>query len=162
MVFKELTDVPLLLQHAALEDPNKLRQARASVNFRGVNAAVNSIMIWHVQPVLDVRANGVTAPGYSSFHSQTNPIFDPAVTLANKFATMDLDPGTFCAPEFQHSASPNPCYYHDSFMTGHNNPRFGAVPVGAAAQAPLPHVSLSVGTQRYVNKNLPALYDPGT
>jgi hypothetical protein len=41
-------------------------------------------------------------------------MFDPVVTLANKFATMDLDPGTFCAPEYQYSALSNPMYYDDS------------------------------------------------
>ena len=121
------------LQHAALEDSNKIHEARSSSNARGVNAAVNFIITWHVQPVLDVRVNGVTAPSYGSFLSQTNPGFGQAVTLANKFATMNLDPGTLCAPEYQQGAVLNPMYDSDPSLTGHNIPHFGAVPHGAAS-----------------------------
>ena len=151
---KEPTDAPLPLQLAALEDSNKIRQTRASANVRGVNAAIHLITIWHIQPVFDIRANGVTIPDYSNFHSRTNPIFDPAVTLANKFATMDIDPGTFCTPAYQHGALSNPMYYGDPSLTVHNIPHFGVIPVCAAA------VNLGVYNQHH--ENLDAMYDPET
>ena len=122
MTLKDPTNATLPLQHAALEDSNEIRQAHASANVRKVNAAVNSIMIWYVQLVLDVRATGVTTLGYGSFHSQTNHIFDLAVTLDNTFTTMDFDPRTLCAPGFQHGALSNPYYYNGPSVIGHTSP----------------------------------------
>ena len=75
-----------------------MAQARASANVKGVHAAVNSIILSYVQPVLEVRAKSVTTPGYGGFNYKTNPIFNPMVTMASKMASLDLDSGTFLAP----------------------------------------------------------------
>ena len=103
-----------------------MAQAMVSANVQGVHAAVNSIMSRHVQPILDVRANSVSTPGYGGFNSKVNPIFDPMVTMATKMESLDLDPGTFAAPEVV-CATSDPWYYPSSKF-GHNSSRFRGHP----------------------------------
>ena len=123
IMLKEPNDDPLDLANA-LPHCNEMAQAVASANVKGVHAAVNSIMIRHVNPVLDVRANSVSTPGYGGFNSKVNPIFDPMVTMATKMESLDLYPGTFAAPEVVCAVS-NPWYY-PSEEFGQNSPRFRA------------------------------------
>ena len=111
-----------------------MAQAVASTNVKGVHAAVNSILIRHAVPVLDVRANSVSTPGYGGFNSKVNPIFDPMVTMATKMESLDLDPGTFAAPEVI-CATSDPWYYPSSEF-GHNSPRFCGHPT------PFPNLAL--------------------
>ena len=105
-------------------------QARASANVKGVHAILNSIMIRHVQPVLDVHVNSVTTPGYGAFNSKTNTIFDPMITKATKLASLDLNPVTCIAPEIVCALS-NPFSYHLSEF-GHlvNAPHFDLTRLG--------------------------------
>ena len=126
ILLKEPNDDPLPLANA-LPYSNEMAQAMASANVQGVHAAVNSIMIRHVQPVLDVRANSVSTPGYGCFNSKVNPIFDPMVTMATRMESLHLDPGTFTAPEVVCAAS-NPAFYYPSSEFGHNSPRFCGMP----------------------------------
>ena len=72
MIVQEPTNESLPL-HLAVPASNKMMQARASVNIKGVHAAVNSIMIRHVQPVLEVRANRVTTPWLRRIQFQDQP-----------------------------------------------------------------------------------------
>ena len=112
MMLKEPTDDPLPLANA-LPYSNEMAQAMASANVKGVHNAVNSIMIRHVQPVIGVRANSVSTPGYGGFNSKFNPSFDPMVTMATKVASLDLEPGTFTKPGTVCAIS-NPAYYPSS------------------------------------------------
>ena len=98
MTLKEPNDDPLPLVNT-LPYCNEMARAMASANVQGVHNTVNSIMIRHVQLVHDVCANSVSTPGYRGFNSKVNPIFDPMVTMATKMESLDLDPGTFAAPE---------------------------------------------------------------
>ena len=95
IMLKEPNADPLPLDNAP-PHCNEMAQAVASANGTGVHAAVNSIMSRHVKPVLDVRANSVSTPGYGGFNSKVNPIFDPMVTMATKMESLDLDPSHFC------------------------------------------------------------------
>ena len=72
IMLKEPTDVPLPL-HVISSEFNIMFQACASSNVKGVHAPTNYIMIRHVQPVLDVRANSVTTTIHCGFNSITNP-----------------------------------------------------------------------------------------
>ena len=123
VMLKEPNDDPLNLANA-LPHCNKMAQAVASANVKGVHAAVNSIMIRHVNPVLDVRANGISTPGYGGFNSKVNPIFDPMVTMATKMESLDLDPVIFVAPEVVCETSNR--WYYPSSKFGHNSPSFRA------------------------------------
>ena len=139
---KEPNNEPLLL-HLSAPTSNEMMQANASANVNGVHAAVNSITISHVQPILKVRANSVTTPGYGGFNSKTNPSFDPMVTMSTKVTSLDLDPVTFLGPElsvlsqFGHPVLPRvdltcPGYYgipyttEQASCTRHGSSRFGA------------------------------------
>ena len=150
MILKEPTDEPLPL-HLAVPASNEMIQAFANTNVKDVHAAVNSITIRHVQPVLEVRVSSVTTPGYVEFNSTTNPIFDSMLTMATKMASLNLDHGTFITPGTVYASS-NPWYYSSSKFgdpanvshvnltrpgyygipnaaeqaagTGHNSPRF--------------------------------------
>ena len=102
-------------------------QACLSANVSGVHAVINSIMIRNIQPVVGVRANNVTTPGYGGFNSETNPIFDPMVPMTSKMASLDLDPSRFLVPRAVCALS-NPWFYPPS--------EFGC-------PAPLPHVDLT-------------------
>ena len=70
MMLKEPTDARLP-PHMILPESNKMIQARASSNVKGVHAAINIIMSRHVQSVLNIRVNSVTNPGYDGFNSTT-------------------------------------------------------------------------------------------
>ena len=122
IMLKEPNADPLPLANA-LPHCNEMAQAVVSANVKSAHAAVNLIMIRHVQPVLDVRANSVSTPGYGDFNSKVNPIFDPMVTMATKMESLDLDPGTFAAPEVVSATNP---WYYPSSEFGHNSPRFRA------------------------------------
>ena len=69
-MLKESTDNPLPLANA-LPHSNEMAHVKASAEVKGVHNAVNSIMIRHVHPVLDVRTNSVSTPGYGGFNSKT-------------------------------------------------------------------------------------------
>ena len=122
-MLKEPTDAPLSLAQV-IPYSNKMEQARASADVKDVHAAVNSIMIRHVNHVLGVRTNSVITPGYGGFNSKTNPIFDPMVTMATKMASLDLNLSTFTAPGTV-CATSNPAYYpSNKFGRPANGPHF--------------------------------------
>ena len=122
IMLKEPNADPLNLANA-LPHCNEMAQAVASANVKGVHAAVNSIISRHAQPVLDVRANSVSTPGYGGFNSKVNPIFDPMITMATKMESLDFDPGTFAAPEV---VSATNSWMYPSSEFGHNSPCFRA------------------------------------
>ena len=136
MMLKEPNDAPLPLSQA-IPYSNKTLQASASADVKGVHAVVNTIMIRHVNPVLDVRANSVTALGYGGFNSKTNPIFDPMVTMSTKMASLDLDPGTFTAPTTVCSSSNRAYYPSNEFGHPVNGPHFDLTCPGSNTLGPL-------------------------
>ena len=70
MMLKEPTDARLP-PHMISPESNKMIQARASSNIKGVRAAINSIRSRHIHSVLNIRVNSVTNPGYDGFNSTT-------------------------------------------------------------------------------------------
>ena len=162
MILKEPTNA-LLPLHLAVPSSNKMIQARASSSVKDIHTAVNSIMIRHVNPVLNMRGNSVTTPGYGGLNSKTNPIFDPMVTMATKMVSLDLDPGTFIAPGTV-CASSNPSFYPLSEF-GHpaNAPNFDLTRPGYYGIPNASEQAASIGhdSPRFGGKLTP-FYNPGT